>query len=125
MRFSNSLLVLSLIIAGTASQTVSATSGLRFLEYSPARYFTEQDWELARQTTRKALDEVADGDSVSWENPETGHGGTLTPLSSSEKDGNRCRVLRVENHANKLEATGNFEYCRQADGTWRAPQPPR
>ena len=101
--------------------TLSASAyNLRWLNYSPVRFFTDQDWELATEAGRKALNEAADGETVSWENTATGASGTLSPLSTSSGEAGKCRRLRISNNANGVSSGAVYEFCQRPDGTWGA-----
>ena len=43
-----------------------------FLEDAPVARFTDRDWALMEETSQKALDEAADGETHGWNNPESG-----------------------------------------------------
>ena len=90
------------------------------LEYSPARYFTDDDWEIARKTARQVLDEGKTGEEVSWENPESKNSGSLVPSREFERDGRTCRKLRITNRARELQGRATYTFCRQDDGSWKA-----
>lgn len=101
------------------SQALSA-SQLRWLNYSPVRYFTDQDWEIAKNAARDALNEGEDGVTVNWNNPDSKNYGSLTPLSTSQKNGRTCRELKIENHANNMDGSAVYEFCQKPDGKWGA-----
>ena len=105
------------VLAGTAT-----ASNLRWLDNSPARHFTDDDWELASDAARRALNEAADGETVSWENPRTGASGTLSPLSTLSRDGATCRRLQTSSSARGTTGGSVFEFCQRPDGTWGAVQ---
>ena len=95
-------------------------SNLRWLNYSPVRFFTDQDWNLATEAGRKALNDSADGETVKWNNPQSGSHGSLTPISTSTLDGQRCRKLKIENSASNMQGSSIFDFCLKADGKWGA-----
>ena len=90
-----------------------------FAHDMPISQMTEADIEIFSSAAEEALENAPDGDTRQWENPETGAGGALTPLSTSEQDGLRCRRLEIANEANGKTARTEFDYCRQADGSWK------
>jgi surface antigen len=90
-----------------------------FTKDMPMSQMTEADIEILSSAADEALDDVADGDTRHWENPETGAGGALTPLSTSERDGMRCRRLQIANEAGGKTARSEFDFCRQGDGSWK------
>jgi surface antigen len=102
------------------AEAALASANLRWLNYSPVRYFTDQDWALARSAAKNALDSAKDGETVEWNNPDSGAHGSLTPVSSTQRNGKTCRDLEIRNHANRLDGGGTFEFCEQGDGSWAA-----
>jgi surface antigen len=109
--------VTGLVLAGMAGMAWSG-SGLRWLDNAPARHYSEADWAALSAGANRALDEAADGETLTWSNPDSDAHGTLTPLSTWQQDGMQCRAMRVVNHAGKLQAQSTYDYCRRADGTW-------
>jgi surface antigen len=94
---------------------------MRWLADSPVRYFSDQDWEKAEAATRKALDDAADGETVEWEG-DSGNRGSITPTSTTQKGGTTCRNAKIVNQAKGMTGGGEFEYCRNPDGTWAVNQ---
>jgi surface antigen len=90
-----------------------------FARDMPMSQMTEADIEILSSAADAALEEAADGETRHWENPETGAGGALTPLSTSERDGMRCRRLQIANEAGGKSARSEFDFCRQDDGSWK------
>jgi surface antigen len=93
---------------------------LRWLQYSPSRFFTEKDWELAKSAARQALNEAKDRETVTWANPDTKSHGSLTPTSTNHKNGTKCRSLKIENHAKNISSGAVYRFCQQKDGKWKA-----
>ena len=90
-----------------------------FAQDMPISQMTGADIEILSSAAEEALENAPDGETRQWENPETGAGGALTPLSTSEEDGMRCRRLEIANEAKGKTARTEFDYCRQADGSWK------
>jgi surface antigen len=95
-----------------------AVSDLRWLKDAPARYFTDEDWNLAKAAVESALTNAEDGETVEWKNPDSGHHGNITPVATRTTDGRTCRDLLIRNYANSREGGGTYEYCQQPAGTW-------
>ncbi len=113
-------LTLSLfLLLGTLVPAAQAALNLKWLEFSPAKHFTEADWDLLRGAARTALNEKANGEGVKWRNPETGHYGSLTPISRTQVDGRTCRDLIIRNFAEGLQGGGTYRLCRTRDGEWK------
>jgi surface antigen len=93
---------------------------MRWLQYSPTSYFTDEDWRLAREAAKEALNETPIGTTVSWENKESGASGSSTPVKAVEKDGMPCRYLKIMNSANETSGESVQYFCQQKDGKWKA-----
>jgi hypothetical protein len=94
-------------------------ANLWFARDMPISAMNDADLSIMSAAIEETLGKVPDGDTRDWSNPETGSGGTLRPLSTSEHDGNLCRRLEVSNQARGRSARSVHDYCRQADGSWR------
>ena len=71
------------------------------------------------QTAQRSLETAPAGTTSSWENPDSGHSGTVTPTRTYQRDdGQYCREYQqtVRVGGNVEEAYGRA--CRQPDGTW-------
>jgi surface antigen len=108
--------LLSMIFAGSI-----AASNVRFMQDSALAAMTPDDIEVLRKAARNTLDYAEDGDTRRWENSATGAKGVLTPLSSFEQDGAFCRKIEMFAEVKAVSGRTIFVFCRQADGTWRAP----
>lgn len=97
----------------------SGASSYLWLKTAPARYFTEQDWEIFTGAFERALAEAPDGAQVEWSNEKTGSGGTIQPLSTQAGAEGPCRKVRIDNHAGGYSGSGTLDFCKQADGTWK------
>jgi surface antigen len=107
-----------LLLIGLYLPSVQALH-LKWLEFSPVKYFTEKDWELLRHAARTALNDKANGESVKWRNEQSGHSGSLTPISRLEVDGMPCRDLMIRNFAGGVNGGGTYRLCRMQDGDWK------
>ena len=112
-------LVMVLAAVCVASMSAAYSSNLRFLEFSPAAYFNDKDWELLESTAKKLLDEGEKGTSASWKNDENGHNGQLTILGSFEKYGTICRRVEMRSDAVEVKATRVITMCRDKQGEWK------
>ena len=119
MNINNSIPVFVSALLYLITQSAAA-SNLRWLDNAPVRYFTDKDWELLNTARNRALSEAKDGETVSWENPESKSSGSLTPLSTYSSGGLKCRSLEISNKA--IGSTGNtiFEFCQNSGGKWGA-----
>jgi surface antigen len=90
-----------------------------WLRDAPANYLTEQDWKILTSILDATLESGDDGREVAWNNPDTEHRGTVTPLDTAEEQGVTCRNTRVFNSAGGVTNSGVYRFCRQPDGTWK------
>ncbi|HOP15939.1 MAG: hypothetical protein H6956_06125 [Chromatiaceae bacterium] len=100
-----------------------AAGNLNFLKDGPVGKFTDRDWEMMQETTRTALDNAPDGETVSWSNSDSGASGTIRPLETYDMDGMRCRRTELSNSAGGLSGNSQFDYCQQTDGVWKIATP--
>ncbi len=100
-----------------------AASNVQFLRDAPVAKMTKEDQALFRKALYAALEENADGAATRWENPDTQASGVLTPLSTFERDGMRCRRIEIANNIQGTSARSAFDLCRHPDGRWRSAAP--
>jgi hypothetical protein len=112
------LLITLCILAWSSPQALN----YQFLKDTPAAAFTEADWEIATRVAGEALREAADGESRSWENPETGNGGSYRVEAAPAGSAPRCRKLVIHHHSQAAKATTEYLVCPEPDGTWRLPR---
>lgn len=60
------------------------------------------------------------GQAITWNNPDSGHSGTYTPIrDGTDQGGNYCREYQTSvNISGKVEKAFGTA-CRQPDGTWK------
>ncbi len=90
-----------------------------WLENSPAEAFTDSDWAMLKQTARATLEHGEDGNTATWVNQDTGHSGSITPLSTFDNNGMLCRKAKFFNSADKMTGSSIFRLCKQEDGKWK------
>jgi surface antigen len=95
-------------------------ANLGFLGNAPISRMTAEDVDLLYAAAVEVLENYADGDGRAWENPATDAGGSLRVIDSyAGPAGERCRHLRVNNHAAGLRNQTVVALCRQPDGKWK------
>ncbi|MEW8001140.1 MAG: RT0821/Lpp0805 family surface protein [Candidatus Thiodiazotropha sp.] len=112
----------SLVVSGfilSIAVSLVHSFDLHFLKHSPARHFTKQDWEIAKTATRDILDNHSQGESVTWDNPDSGNSGALKITKAGTSSGRLCKRLQITNRAKGQEHTSSYVFCRQPDGTWK------
>ena len=107
-------------LAGLLLFAAAASAGnYSFLDDAPAKHFTEQDMKLFSAAVNDALDNSPDGKITAWRNPETKASGKLKLLKTFQSQGSTCRRLQIANQADGKKSNVAFNFCRQADNTWR------
>jgi surface antigen len=71
------------------------------------------------QTHQKALELNKTGKRTSWDNPDTGNKGSVTPTKTFKQGRLDCReyIQTITTGLDSHQATGVA--CRQSDGTWK------
>lgn len=60
------------------------------------------------------------GQTISWNNPESGNYGTVTPIRDGQTNsGSYCREYEQTIYVGGRSETGVGVACQQSDGTWR------
>jgi surface antigen len=74
----------------------------------------------AQAGTVQALEQAPVGQTITWENPQSGNAGTVTPTRQyTDQGGQTCREFRQTiNVGGKMEE-GYGKACAQPDGRWK------
>ena len=78
----------------------------------------EQDRQRAYAAQMAALENGAAGAPVSWQNPQSGHKGTVVPGPNYSRDGTRCRDFTHTVYIDGRPEVARGQACRNPDGTW-------
>ena len=74
----------------------------------------------ANQTQQTTLEHNKDGVSSRWNNPNTGHTGRITPISTQKvASGEFCREYEHEITVDGRTEVVKGTACRQSDNSWR------
>ena len=82
----------------------------------------ERDRLLAGQTLQHTLEEAPTNAVGSWNNPDSGNSGTVTPTVTRYTDGQPCREFTTTIDVGGQSQQGYGTACRQADGSWKIVQ---
>ena len=104
------------------SPGLSTAVDLFFLKNLPVDWMTREDAQMMWASVQQALEESEDQATLTWENPETGAGGELTPVGSYTKNEMPCRRMQILNRAGKDEARWTFGFCKDAQRGWLVDQ---
>jgi surface antigen len=79
----------------------------------------QRDKRMAAEAQQRALESAPTGTPVAWNNPDSGHSGTITPTKTYQSGGTYCREFQsdviIDGKADKAWGTA----CRQPDGSWK------
>jgi surface antigen len=74
----------------------------------------------ANQTQQTVLEKNKDGQASTWNNPNTGHSGRVTPTRTTQvASGEYCREYEHEITVDGRKEVVKGTACRQPDGSWR------
>jgi surface antigen len=93
-------------------------SNLSGLNYSPAFYFTDQDWKIFQATADKALNQSRDNVKFSWRNPKSGAWGYVIPSRTASNNKMTCRNLTLFNSAHEVTGKATYQFCK-IGGEWK------
>lgn len=78
------------------------------------------DMMYQNQAANRALETSPTGQSLPWQNPQSGNSGTITPSNYYQQaDGTYCREYSQSINVGGRIENGYGRACRQPDGTWR------
>ena len=78
------------------------------------------DRRMASQTQHQALETTRSGQTVSWQNPDSGHTGAVTPTRTYQTPtGQYCREFVHTVYIDGKAQKGHGTACREPDGSWR------
>lgn len=78
------------------------------------------DMTYYNQTSQKAFETAQPGQSLPWQNPQSGNSGTITPAAPYRADnGQYCREFQNKITVGGKTESGYGTACRQPDGSWQ------
>ncbi len=108
------------IVLATVSAGVSAQAAdVRFVGETPLASKNEEDMRLFRRAVGKALNDTADGQTLTWEHPGTEASGEIKLIRTDDMHATLCRIVQVRNQANGRETRRVYRACKEANGNWR------
>lgn len=74
----------------------------------------------ASRAQQSALEHVSNGQSVAWNNPDSGHYGKVTPVRTWQPEPDRyCREYQQTVVVGGTPQSAYGKACRQPDGSWQ------
>lgn len=77
------------------------------------------DQAYLRNTNQQALEYNPVGTASSWNNPDSGNYGSITPTRTYETAGQYCREYNQTINVGGQQQSGYGTACRQPDGSWQ------
>ncbi|MCR6632368.1 MAG: RT0821/Lpp0805 family surface protein [Magnetospirillum sp.] len=107
---------------GTGNIAMTAVGTLlgAFIGSEVGQSLDRADQTYANQAGQQAFENARTGEAIAWNNPDSGHAGTITPTRTYEQaPGQYCREYQqtVTVGGKKQDSFGTA--CRQPDGSWR------
>jgi len=91
-----------------------------FLGSEVGKSLDRADQAAMAQTTGYALESGRTGQVSTWQNPDSGHMGTVTPTRTyTASSGMPCREFTQTVNIGGRNETAYGRACRQADGSWQ------
>jgi surface antigen len=101
------------------AQTGSIAAPVRQANATSVAAPSEVDLAYARAVAADALERGSKDSSIPWENPHTGAGGNITPLTTAYNAGaSTCRDFLASYVLGQAQAWLQGEACRTPHGTW-------
>ena len=113
-------------VGGGTGRLVATGAGVflgAFLGQQIGRQLDDADRLRAEGAAQHALETSRSGETIAWNNPDSGHSGTVTPVETYQDANNQyCREYQqtVTIGGQTEQAYGTA--CRQPDGTWKIQQ---
>lgn len=80
----------------------------------------QRDKQMAAEAAHRAMESTPTGKSVAWQNPDSGHSGTVTPTRTYQTaNGTYCRDYQTTVVIDDKNERATGTACRQPDGSWR------
>jgi surface antigen len=109
---------IAVAVAAAAALPARAINEGLFARDAPITRMTEEDFRIAGEVIRKALDEGQQGRPYAWKNPATGASGSITPGASFKRGGMPCRAAHFTIAAGGKSNASAWNLCRTSDG-WK------
>ena len=117
--YASNLSIIAVSILCLGSITAHASGPWEWATESAIAQFTPEDFDLLKAAARDVLNNQPDQKEISWNNPGTGHSGSITVLGTTEMNGQTCRDTLLKNDAKTVKGTSQYLLCQQADDTWK------
>ena len=103
---------------GNLAAVAIGTLGGAFLGNRLGSSLDELDKMKIQQTSQYSLERSRDGQAGSWNNPNNGNSGTITPTRTVKENGTFCREYQQTVTIDGKTQKAYGKACRQIDGSW-------
>ncbi len=105
--------------SGTVAMAAVGTLLGAFLGHEVGTSLDRAD-QMAEQNAEQKAYAAPIGHSITWNNPDTGHSGTITPVrEGTDASGQYCREFQQHVVIQGQSQAAYVTACRQPDGTWK------
>ena len=106
--------------SGALAATAIGALGGAYLGSEMGRSLDRADQMYMARTTQDTLETAPVGRSSSWQNPDSGNSGTITPTRTFvSQTGQNCREFQQSIMVGGKMENGYGTACRQSDGSWK------
>lgn len=105
---------------GKVVAIAAGTLGGAFIGREIGRSLDRADRRAMGRQTQYSLESSPSGNVTRWQNPDSGHSGTITPQPAyTNKTNQYCREYQQTVSVGGKTETAYGTACRQADGSWK------
>lgn len=106
---------------GTGQLATTAIGALlgAYIGSEVGKSLDKADQQAANQAGQRAFESAPSGSPVAWNNPDSGHSGTVTPTRTYYDGSQPCREYQTTVTIDGKTENAHGTACRQADGSWR------
>jgi surface antigen len=104
---------------GGGAAIAGAVIGGALLGGLAGNYLDQRDKQMAAQAQQRALEAAPTGTPVAWNNPDSGHQGSVTPVRTYQSEGTYCREFQSDVIIGGKTEKAYGTACRQPDGSWK------
>ena len=106
--------------SGKLAATAAGTLLGGFLGNQVGQSLDRADQAYAHRADQQALESAPTGQSITWNNPDSGNSGTVTPEKTYQaSSGEYCREFQQTISIGGQPQQSYGTACRQPDGTWK------
>jgi surface antigen len=107
------------VAGGNSGAIVASALGGALIGGYIGNKLDQRDKQMAAEAAQRAFESNPTGESSVWDNPQSGHSGSITPTKTYQlANGQYCRMYtQTINIGNEPQQT-NGTACRQPDGSW-------